>query len=204
MVQILRSSTSKSAPKPSIFNGFDFHIVLACRRGATFAKLNFQKCQFLTILACKSLSHAAVVQILRSSTSKSAPNMQRGAFFFFFQKLLSRADVAQILRSSTSKSAPTPPDFNDSNFQIALARRRGANFQPSKPQNYGKPSQHFVQFLPAKISHVSHRDCETSLLCTIDAVRPSHNVQYSRKLALLSFFWPEAKYKTRWNFARKS
>ena len=38
--------------------------------------------QFLTILTSESLSRAGVVQILRSSTSKSAPNMQRGAFFF--------------------------------------------------------------------------------------------------------------------------
>ena len=41
---------------------------------------------------------------------------------------LSRAGVVQILRSSTSKSAPTMPVFNDFDFQIALARRRGANF----------------------------------------------------------------------------
>ena len=43
-------------------------------------------------------------------------------------KSLSRAGVVQILRSSTSKTAPTPPVFNDFDFQIALARRRGANF----------------------------------------------------------------------------
>ena len=43
-------------------------------------------------------------------------------------KSLSRAGVVQILSRSTSKSAPTPPVFNDFDFQIALARRRGANF----------------------------------------------------------------------------
>ena len=43
-------------------------------------------------------------------------------------KSLSRAGVVQILRSPTSKSAPTPPVFNDFDFQIVLARRRGANF----------------------------------------------------------------------------
>ena len=67
-----------------------------------------------------------MVQILRSSTSKSAPNMQRDAFFSW--KSLSRAGVVQILSSSTSKSAPNMPVFNDFDFQIALARRRGANF----------------------------------------------------------------------------
>ena len=36
--------TSKNVPRPSVFNDFDFQIALARRRGAIFAKLNFQKC----------------------------------------------------------------------------------------------------------------------------------------------------------------
>ena len=36
-------STSKNAPRPSVFNDCDFQIALARRRGAIFAKLNFQK-----------------------------------------------------------------------------------------------------------------------------------------------------------------
>ena len=44
VVQILRSSTSKSAPNPRCFNDFDLQIALARRSGAIFAKLNFQKC----------------------------------------------------------------------------------------------------------------------------------------------------------------
>ena len=66
-----------------------------------------------------------------------------------------RAGVVQILATSTSKSAPTPSVFNDFDFQMVLARRRGANFvtswatnpphppvlrtwlfEPAKPQNY--------------------------------------------------------------------
>ena len=175
------------------------------------------------------------MQILRSSTSKSAPNMQRGAFFsqkwlscagvvqvwasstskvfracqfltILTSKSLSRAGVVQILRSSTSKSAPNLPVFNDFDLRIVLARRRGANFvdflgsrsfapprfsdlylcEPSKPRSYGK-TQHFAQFLPAKISHVSHLRCKTSLLSNIDAARPTGNFQYSRKLELRNF-----------------
>ena len=44
VVQILATSTSKSAPRLSVFNDFDFQIVLARRRGANFADFNFQKC----------------------------------------------------------------------------------------------------------------------------------------------------------------
>ena len=136
-------------------------------------------CQFLTILTSKSLSRAGVVQILRSSTSKSAPNL---------------------------------PRFNDFDFQIALARRRGANFvdilgsrsfatpafrtclcEPSKPRSYGK-TQHFAQFLPAKKSLMS-RICavKTSLLSNIDAARPGGNFHYSRKVELLNLLWQHAQ-----------
>ena len=44
VVQILATSTSKSAPNLSVFNDFDIQIVLARRRGANFADFNFQKC----------------------------------------------------------------------------------------------------------------------------------------------------------------
>ena len=44
VVQILRSSTSKSAPSMPRFNDFDFPIALTRRRGANFVELNFQKC----------------------------------------------------------------------------------------------------------------------------------------------------------------
>ena len=124
-------------------------------------------CQHLTILTSESFSRAGMVQILRSSTSKSRPNLSAS---------------------------------NDFDFQIALARRCGANFatswaadpphppvlrgwlsQPAKPQNYGK-TQHFAHFLPANSS------CLTSLLYHICAITSlcwkifSSNSQYSRKL----------------------
>ena len=130
------------------------------------------------------------------------PKVLRGCQFLTIltSKSFSRAGVVQILRSSTSKSAPTPSVFNDFDFQIVLARRRGANFaaswatdpphppvlriwlfEPAKPQNYGK-TQRFAHFLPAKSS------CLTSLLYHICAITSldwqifSSNFQYSRKL----------------------
>ena len=68
----------------------------------------------LTILTSESLWCAGVVQISATSILTSKP--------------LSRAGVVQILATSTSKSAPILSVFNDFDFQIALARRRGANF----------------------------------------------------------------------------
>ena len=132
----------------------------------------------LTILTSESLSRAGVVQILRSSTSKSAPTP---SVFndFDFRIALARRRCANFVEINF-QSAPTPPVFNDFDFQIALARRRGANFvdilgsrsfatpvfrtylcEPSKRQNYGK-TQHFAQFLPAKTSLLwKHRCCKS-------------------------------------------
>ena len=62
-----------------------------------------------------------------------------GVLTILTSKSLSRAGVVQFLRSSTSKSAPTLPRFNDFDFQIALARRCGANF--AEP-NFQKCSRH--------------------------------------------------------------
>ena len=74
------------------------------------------------------------------------------------------------------------PVFNDFDFQIALAQAW------CKFCRYGK-TQHFAQFLPAKISPVSHLRCTTSLLLNIDAARATGNFQYSRKLEFPNFLW---------------
>ena len=118
---------------------------------------------------------------------------------------ISRAGVVQFLRSSTSKSGLTPPVFNDFDFRIALARRRGANFVGilgsrsfAPPRFSDLPLRTFeatklwkntaFRAIPTRhISHVSHLRCKTSLLSNIDAARPTGNFQYSRKLELLNF-----------------
>ena len=51
-----------------------------------------------------------------------------GALTILTSKSFSRAGVVQILATSTSISRPTLSVFNDFDFQIVFARRRGANF----------------------------------------------------------------------------
>ena len=158
----------------------------------------FRNLQFLTILTSKSFSRAGVVQLLPRLTSKSAPNMQRGAFFS--QKLLSRAGVVQFLRSSTSKRAPNLPVFNEFNFQIALARRRGANFVDILGSRCSAPPRFSdLTFRAAEATKLwkntafraiptrQNRSCVAVVLLNIHAARPSGNFQYSRKLELLTF-----------------
>ena len=122
--------TLKNVPRPSVFNDFDFQIALARRRGANFAKLNFQKCSEPLSFYWFWLPNRSRAQAWCKFLGLQLPKVLRHRQFLtiFTSKSLSRVGVVQILRSSTSKSAPNMPVFNDFDFQIALARRRGANF----------------------------------------------------------------------------
>ena len=80
----------------------------------------------LTILISKSLSPQAWYKFCRLQLPKV---LRRCQFLTVLtSKSLSRAGVVQNLATSTSKSAPIMPVFNGFDFQIVLARRRGANF----------------------------------------------------------------------------
>ena len=127
VVQFLRSSTSKRPPKPSSFNDFHCQIALARRRGANFVDVNCQKCM---LPACQFLTILTRAQAWRKFCKAQLPKVLRTCqvLTILASKSLSRAGVVQILSMSTSKSAPNMPVFNDFDFQIALARRRGANF----------------------------------------------------------------------------
>ena len=131
----------------SFCNNFDFQIVLARRRGAKFGNFNFQKCSdhaifyhFATILTSKSFSRAGVVPILATPVFDDFDFQivlarRRGANFgdFNFQKCPRARQFLTILTSKfwrlqLPKVPPSPSVFNDFDFQIVLARRRGANF----------------------------------------------------------------------------
>ena len=111
-------------------NDFGFEIALARRRGANFLEINFQKCfehAAWCLFFIKNRSHAqAWCKFCRCQLPKVLQT--HGVLTNLTSEPLSRAGVVQILSMSTSKSAPTPPVFNDFDFRIALARRRGANF----------------------------------------------------------------------------
>ena len=62
-----------------------------------------------------------------------------GALTILTFKSCWRAGVVQILVASTSKSALAPSVFNDFDFQIAVSRRRGANFADFNFQKCSEP-----------------------------------------------------------------
>ena len=76
------------------------------------------------ILQCVEIPAPTTQNTLWSSKNAPRPSV----FNDLTSKSLSRTGVVQFLRSSTSKSPPKPSSFNDFHCQIALARRRSANF----------------------------------------------------------------------------
>ena len=79
--------TSKSGPRPSVFNTFDFKMCFAPQRRPLFRHLNFQKCSrtwcILYIFTSKCASRHNGVHFFDISTSKSAPRMVCFVHFHF-------------------------------------------------------------------------------------------------------------------------
>ena len=69
--------TSKSAPRPPVFNTFDLRVCFVPKRRALFRHLNFEKCPeawgALRIFTSKCASRHNDVHFLSIATSKSAP-----------------------------------------------------------------------------------------------------------------------------------
>ena len=102
----------------------DFQVVFSHRGGRSHNKFKGWA-EFLEVCYLRSRAQARC-KFCRCQLPKVLRHRQ--FLTILTSKSLSRVGVVQILRSSTSKSAPNPRCFNDFDFQIALARRRGANF----------------------------------------------------------------------------
>ena len=123
-------STSKSGPRPSVFNTF-YPNVLRATTPCTFSSSQLSKvvrpwCA-LHIFTWKCASRHNAVHFFNISTSKSAPNPQ--FLTHFTSKCASRHNGVHFFDISTSKSAPRPPVFNTFYFQMCFAPQRRALFQ---------------------------------------------------------------------------
>ena len=148
VVQILPTSSSKSAPNLSVCNDFDFQIVLARRRGGNFGVFNFQKCsEALTVF--NDFDFQIVVSRRRGANFADF-NFQLTSQFFTIltSKSLSRAGVVQILSHLGQQILRTRPFL-------------GADFPSRRShETVEKHSVSRASYPPN--SHVSHLCCITS------------------------------------------
>ena len=136
-------STSKSGPRPPVFNTFDFEMCFAPQRLALFRHLNFQKwsepLSVLYILTSKCASRHNGVHFFDILTSKSGPTMM--CFEHFDFKMCFAPQRRAIFHLSCGQLAA-------GSAPAALA---SLLFDPPEPQIIGK-TQCFATFLPFRAS----------------------------------------------------
>ena len=128
-------SSSKSGPRPSVFDDFMLNRALATV-SCTFCRPQLQKCKkpavFLTLFFVKSSSRQSVVHILSTSTSKSGKNC---SFFTIFIWNLALASV----------SCASVDHFPD----------RGAQPRKQTPSSGDRGQPHYPVFCPRVFSAVN-------------------------------------------------
>ena len=128
-VQFFNISTSKSAPRPSVFNILSWK---CASRHSAISTSQLQKVlrdrQFFNILSWKCASRHSGVQFFNISTSKSAP---RPSFFFniLTWKCASRHSGVQFFDIVTSKSGPKLRCFVHFELEMRFSPQRRAIFE---------------------------------------------------------------------------
>ena len=114
LVQILQSTTSKKSPKLSVFNDFDFRIVLWPQPGEDFAAHGFKKCS-KTLIFFNDLDFriALLPQPGVDFVEHNFKEYSKNCRFLMIStsESLSRHSLVPILQNTTSKSGPKLPRF---------------------------------------------------------------------------------------------
>ena len=131
-------STSKSGPRPSVFNTFDLQMCFAPQRRALFRHLNFQKWSDHVVFCTFSLGN-----VLRATTactfSTSKVVRPCGVLYIFTWKCASRHNGVHFFDISTSKSGPRPSAFNTFDLEMCFAPQRRALFRHLNFQKWSGP-----------------------------------------------------------------
>ena len=165
--------TSKSGPRPSVFNTFDLEMCFAPQRRALFRHLNFQKWSeaacVLYILTWKCASRHNGVHFFDISTSKSGPELRVFCAFWLGNVLrattactFSTSQLPKVVRTlsvfcafwlGNVLRATTACNFSSLIWPAGSAPAALASllFDPPEPQIIGK-TQCFATFLPFRAS----------------------------------------------------
>ena len=135
--------TSKSGPRPSVFNTFDLEMCFAPQRRALFRHLNFQKWSENGVFCTFWLGN-----VLRATTACtfSTSQLQKVVrswcvLYILTWKCASRHNGVHFFDISTSKSGPRPSVFNTFDLEMCFAPQRRALF---RHLNFQKWSDHGV------------------------------------------------------------
>ena len=136
--------TSKSGPRPSVFNTFDFKMCFAPQRRALFRPLNFQKCSDIGVFCACCLR-----SVLRATTACTFSTSQ-------LPKVVRSSSVLSILTWKCA-SRHNGVHFFMSHLASWLRTRRFSEptFRPSGATNHWKNSESRLSYLFAHLPLLS-------------------------------------------------
>ena len=123
--------TSKSGPRPSVFNTFDLEMCFAPQRRALFRHRNFQKWSDIGVLCTFWLQNVLRATTACTVSTSQLPKVVRHwcALHVLTSKCASRHNGVHFFDISTSKSGPTLMCFVRFDFKMCFAPQRRALFR---------------------------------------------------------------------------
>ena len=143
-------STSKSGPRPSVFNTFDFKMCFAPQRRALFRHLNFQKCSENGVFCTVSLRNVLRATTACTFSTSQLPKVVRrwGVLYILTWKCASRHNGVHFFDIATSKSRPTLRCFVHFDLEMCFAPQRRALFRHRNFQKWSEPLVFLTFWLP--------------------------------------------------------
>ena len=135
-------STSKSAPRPPVFNTFYFQMCFAPQRRALFRHLNLQKWSETLVFCTFSLRNVLRATTACTFSTSEPPKVVRdpSVLYILTCKCASRHNGVHFFDISTSKSGLILRCFVPFHFEIGFAPQRRAIFHLSSGQLAPHPS----------------------------------------------------------------
>ena len=128
--------TSKSGPRPSVFNTFDLEMCFAPQRRALFRHLHFQKLSEPGVFCTFSLGNVLRATTACTFSTSQLPKVVRDRQFLTLLtwKCASRHNGVHFFDISTSKSGPDLVCFVHFVLEMCFAPQRRATFHLSSGQ----------------------------------------------------------------------
>ena len=135
--------TSKSGPRPSVFNTFDLEMCFAPQRRALFQHLNFQKWSEAGVFCTFWLGNVLRATTACTFSTSQLPKVVREwcVLYILTCKCASRHNGVHFFDISTSKSGPRMVCFVHFDLEMCFAPQRRALF---RHLNFQKWSDHVV------------------------------------------------------------
>ena len=146
-VHFLDISTSKSAPRPPVFNTFYFQMCFAPQRRTLFRHRNFQKWSENGVFCTFWLQNVLRATTACTFSTSQLPKVLRDRQFLtlFTSKCASRHNAVHFFDIATSKSGPRMVCFAHFDFKMCFAPQRRALF---RHRNFQKWSDNGVFWYP--------------------------------------------------------